>query len=94
MTTIYKNKAETKYIYINGSTQSVVTVEIKPNGSRIATITGEEARMTLLKLKHDMKYNQDENDVFPCSTSEFADIHDKAQRNIIQSLKSLNLIEA
>jgi hypothetical protein len=94
MTTIYKNKDASKYVYINGSNHTVVTVELKKGGCRIATITGEEARMTMLKLKHDMKYNQDENDVFPCSASEFADIHDQAQRQIINSLKSINLIEA
>jgi len=93
MTTIYSNKEKTKFFYINSDTLSVVTIEFIDSGARIATLKGEKARITMLELNHKMKYNQAENDVFPCSTYEFADAHDKAQTAIIKSLNNLNILE-
>ena len=94
MTTIYSNKNKSKFFYINSETQSVVTIEFIDGGARIATLKGEKARITMLELKHQMKYNQAENDVFPCSTYEFADAHDKAQRLVINSLNNLNILQS
>ena len=93
MTTIYTNKQKTKFFYINSDTLSVVTIEFIDSGARIANIKGEKARITMLELKHKMKYNPLENDVIPCSSYDFSDALHKAQTSIIKSLKTINILE-
>lgn len=88
---IYTNQKRNKYFYFNTDAKSVVTLEFIDSGARIATKTGEKARMLMLELKHKLKYDAQNNDLVVCSTYEFADAFDKAQRLAINSIKNLNI---
>jgi hypothetical protein len=93
MTTIHSNKAKTKFFYINSKVLSVVTIEFIDKGARIATVRGEKARIAMLELKHNIKYNRSEYDLLNCNTFDFADALDKAQKLIIKSLDNINILQ-
>jgi hypothetical protein len=90
MTTIYTNKLRTEFFYCNSTEQSIITIQIKPNGASISTIQGSFATKLILELKHDLMYNFDEQAMQVCPTSVFAEAFLEAQRQLTNSLNSIN----
>lgn len=90
MPTIYTNKDYTSFVHCNENQPAITTIRIKGDSTEVATIKGEEAKKLILSLKHDLKYNFDGNALFICPVDVFAEALHKAQRQVINSLNSIN----
>ena len=90
MTTIYTNKQKTKFFYCNEQDQTIITIETKPNGALMSTITGKDVPKMMLGLKHDLKYNFDGQAMQICSHADFAEAFLSVQRKLANSLNSVN----
>jgi len=90
MITIYTNPNKTQFFYCNSNEASILTIELKPNGTSMSTINGSFAAKMINDLKYDLKYNFDGKAMQICPTHEFAEAFLQAQRNLTNAMNPIN----
>ena len=90
MPIIYTNASKSKFFYCDEHEQKIITIETKPNGALMSTITGKDVPKLMLELKHDAKYNFDYEAPIQCSHADFAEAFLKVQRQLTNAMNPVN----